>query len=860
MGDMTKKVDKKDISLFLFLTFMAILLKRIKLEFFFGAILDLSSIFLIIILLNWGRRRAIITTIFVITVDIIIFKGTYIDIFFLIEIILLSFLIKKRRRNIITFDTLYWIFISVPIVLNLYLNKQQINYINKYSFELLFVSINGILNTFIGEISYLFLVKAKYYKKKVTIKIKEILLYITIAAMFIPFIINIYVGLIDEYQYITSIAETSAKEIFQYIKDELESWDEKKVINLRLGAVLEVGNLTKDIKANSKYKPFNVNIKDKDNRIILNVKNNKKYIEDYSLYEKTLINEHLYRYLPEKKNKIYGSSWIDGYFIYDNYLQDIELRVIIEIPMEIYRDRIINEYINQYKFLMLFTVFLVIIVGILNKVISADVTTLSLNTKNILKSINNSLNLDWPNTSIVEIETLSTNIKNMALELKDNFLKIKESEEKLYELAYFDSLTNLPNRLYFKELLAKVVDNKPSKKIAVIFIDLNRFKIINDTLGHDTGDKLLSSVADRLRKIQGNGTNIFRLGGDEFVVVSAVEKIEEINKVGDKITEQFKEEFILENVVLGVKCSMGVSIYPDDSRDINTIIKYADIAMYKSKENGGNYLQFFNDTIKDIVVKKLIVEKEIYRALEQNEFSLYYQPKYSSVTGEVESLEALIRWNSSNLGVVPPEMFINVAEESDLILKIDNWVIRQAIKDALVIHDIIGKKIPVSINISAKHFAGKELQTIIEEALRKSKLEAKYLIVEITEGILIKNVEAVREIINNLRKIGIKISIDDFGKGYSSFNQLLELPINEVKIDKGFITDIDKNEKQQNIVRVMIELAHTLNLNVVAEGIERKEESDYLKAIHCDELQGYLFSKPVKKEKLKELFKETEKV
>ncbi|MGL5086242.1 MAG: putative bifunctional diguanylate cyclase/phosphodiesterase, partial [Clostridium sp.] len=705
---------------------------------------------------------------------------------------------------------------------------------------------------FLAEIIFTYIIKKNLYKKRVMLRYKEIILHIITAAILIPFIINIFVDLVNSYDNIYNSAESSSQEIYSYILDDISGWDERERTNLQLSGIIEMGLLKESILKATMYKPYNIYIKDKNNRNILAVHNYEEDIVRYEEYTVKRITDKLSQALPKNKaEKYFDNSWKDGYFIFNQLLESIGLTVEIEIPIELYNDRIIKEYLSQFKFLMLFALFIGFISMLLNKTIFNNLTKLSIYTKDLPDKLEKDISIDWPVSNIVEISVLTDNIQNMSINLSKNFEKLNESQRKLYELAYYDTLTRLPNRLFFKKYLEGLAQNTDiSNRFCVMFIDLNRFKVINDTWGHDTGDKLLSEVASRLKNLKSDKFNIFRLGGDEFVTVIKVDNDYEIEKCGRDIISVFNEDFKIDDLVLSTSCSIGASVFPDDSRDADTIIKYADIAMYDSKENGGNFLQVFNEEIKSKVVEKMAIESEINNALAENQFILYYQPKFSGIDRSIKSLEALIRWTSTSLGVISPEKFIPIAEESDLILEIDKWVIYEACKENKRLQDIGYIKIPVSVNISAKHFAHKEILDIVVKALDKSGLEAKYLTVEITEGVLIKNVDMVSDIIRDLKKIGVLVSIDDFGKGYSSLNQLMTLPINEVKIDRDFIKDISKEKKKRNVVSLIVELAHSLELNVVAEGIETVEERNYLESIGCDELQGYLFSKPVNIEEL----------
>lgn len=859
MKNTNMKLNKANLGLFIVITVLAIIFKFNKVELFFGIVIDFSSLFLLLILLIFGVKKSLITTITLIVTYVVFFNGAYIEFIYIGEIIIISYLFTKNKKtNLIVNEFIIWIIFGVLITLGILFIRDSNRLDEYYYFESLFISLNGFFNAFLADITYMYIIRKKIYKEKFMVEYKEIILHILTGAILIPFIINICIDLVNSYEYIASTTEASASEVYYNIIDELDGWNEKSITNLKLSGIIEMGLLEESINKSTRYKPFNMHLVDnKTNREILDIQNYNKSIESYEGYKSYYITDNLQKVIDkDSKLRFMYNSWRDRYLVYNNEIENLGLEVIIEIPIEIYKDRIIGEYLSQFKFLIVFALLISAVAIIINKTIFNNLYKLSMYTRNLPNKLGKDIEINWPSSNILEINLLTNNIKNMFQTMKHNFVEINKSQEKLYELAYYDTLTMLPNRLYFKKYLNnKVKENNKSEKLCVIFIDLNRFKIINDTWGHAIGDKLLKEVSIRLKSLQNDKVNIFRLGGDEFVIVASIDSEEDIIRYGNNIIKLFNKDFKIDDLVLNTSCSVGASVYPDDDNNIDTIIKYADIAMYEAKYNGGNSIKIFNEKIKEKVIEKIVIEEQINSALEKNQFTLYYQPKVSGVGKGIKSMEALIRWTSDELGVVSPDKFIPIAEESDLILEIDKWVIFKACMENKMLQNEGYEKIPISVNISAKHFAHKELLDIVKKALEISNLEAKYLIIEITEGVLIKNVDVVSELIEGLKDIGVLISIDDFGKGYSSLNQLMVLPIDEVKIDRDFIREINNDVKKKSIVKLIVELAHSLNLNAVAEGIETNEEKIYLESISCDELQGYLFSKPVKIEEFKMLLR-----
>ncbi|MGL4453241.1 MAG: putative bifunctional diguanylate cyclase/phosphodiesterase [Sarcina sp.] len=848
-----EKCEEKSINntlslkIFALLVALAVWASIFKIELVFGIRFDLTSIVFILILLTFGRRKALSVAGIISIISILFFKEKYIFLLHLLEILTIDIIRKRYEQlSVIILTIIFWGILGIPILAIIYILTSKMSFNEYYLFDMMFIVLNCIFNAYVAEIIYIYVIKKYILKKSISITIKHIILHIITATILVPFMLNIFTDIFKTNEHISNNVHTYASDTFKYISDEIRTWDSKSITNLKLFGIVETSQLKDFISNYTKNKPFNVNVSTNINTRILSVNNYKKYIEDYNAYENIEVyNNELYKMVPVTNSRIVDTNWMDGFFIYERKIEGCDINISIEVPISIYKENILREYGSQFKFLILFVLFIGFIVMLLNRVIFNDLTKLAKNTESYKSFLYENNKETWPSTDILEVGYLVDNIKKMIDELKHSFKELKSSEEMLYELAYYDTLTNLPNRPYFRMRLEELVNSlEVNKKLCVMFLDLNRFKVINDSLGHDVGDKLLKKVAKRLDSLKSESLEIFRLGGDEFVILAKINERADIEEIGESVLNKFKEKFVLDDLILNISCSAGVSVYPDDSKNINSILQYADISMYKAKDKELEKVQLFDAKMKELVLEKLVIEKEIFNALENEEFTLYYQPKYSPINDEVKSLEALIRWSSEKLGVISPNKFISIAEESDLIFKIDKWVILNACKENKRLQDEGYKKIPVSVNISAKHFATEEIEKIILNALEISKLEPKYLIVEITEGVLIENFQVVERIIKNLNKKGVCISIDDFGTGYSSFNQLMKLPINEVKIDRAFVMNIENEERKASIVKSMIELAHRLDLNVVAEGVETNGEKEILKNIGCDEIQGYLYTKP----------------
>ncbi|MCO5387997.1 MAG: EAL domain-containing protein [Desulfosporosinus sp.] len=429
--------------------------------------------------------------------------------------------------------------------------------------------------------------------------------------------------------------------------------------------------------------------------------------------------------------------------------------------------------------------------------------------------------------------------------------------KELAHQAQHDALTGLPNRYLFNEHLKQALARARRKegKAAVMFLDLDRFKLINDTMGHNLGDQLLKSVAERIHQTLREGDTVARQGGDEFLVLlSEIKDKMEAKSVSERILGVFSKPIILEDNEIYISASIGISLYPDDSIDRETLVKQADTAMYYAKERGRNNCQFFTPGLNIKANQRLSTENSLRKALIRGEFVLHYQPQVNLDTGHIVGLEALLRWNSVEFGLVSPAAFIPVAEETGLIIPIGEWVLRTACAQNKDWQDQGFIPLRIAVNISARQFQEPGFIKLVKQVLQETKLDPQWLELEITERIAMEKGEITLKMLAAFKELGIRISIDDFGTGFSSLNYLSRMPIDTLKIGQTFIQDISSGENGKEVVTAIIQLAKNLQLKVIAEGVETNNQCSFLKDKLCDEMQGYLFSKAVPSEEAEKLF------
>jgi diguanylate cyclase (GGDEF)-like protein len=424
----------------------------------------------------------------------------------------------------------------------------------------------------------------------------------------------------------------------------------------------------------------------------------------------------------------------------------------------------------------------------------------------------------------------------------------KQQEEKLFYLAQYDVVTGLPNRVLFRDRLDRALTHaeRNNTNVVLMFLDLDHFKAINDSLGHDAGDQLLKQVGQRLVSCLRKEDTIARLGGDEFtIVLNDIERPDKAAKLAQKIIDVMSRSFSLEGLEIFVTTSIGIAAYPNCGSDASTLIKNADAALYSAKESGRSTFRFYHEKMNRVAGEKLSMVTDLRHAVERNEFVLHYQPQVDCNTGAVVGVEALIRWMHPERGLIYPGEFISLLEETGLVIQVGEWVLRTACEQCKTWQSAGLPPLRVAVNISARQFWQKNLVKIVSQVLQETQLDPTSLELELTESLLIENVSETVAILRALHGLGVQLSVDDFGTGYSSLVYLKQFPLHALKIDRSFLQDIHVRPENAAITEAIINLAHSLQLGVVAEGIENETQYNFIRKHGCDMYQGFLLAKPM---------------
>jgi len=509
---------------------------------------------------------------------------------------------------------------------------------------------------------------------------------------------------------------------------------------------------------------------------------------------------------------------------------------------------------NRRQFLILIVIVVVLVLVLLRLVFSRTlIAPLELLMEQIRKIEKQDYSQSVPVKTDDELETISRNINKLAVTVREREDALLESQKTLEHLSHHDPLTDLPNRRLFMSRLEQAMQRNKNRgtRFAVFFLDLDEFKQVNDALGHDVGDQLLVEVSLRLAETIRSSDILARIGGDEFnILMEDIDNIRDVGVTAEKLLADFKVPFTCAGHELSTTVSIGIALYPENGTDTVTLIKHADMAMYQSKENGRDDYSFFSAELATHVKTRIDRINALKQALHDfEEFHLLYQPKICLRTGRVESMEALVRWQSASLGFMRPDQFIPLAEETNLIIPLGEWIINQAFRDFILFQQSGSPAQKICVNVSGVQLMNSDIFSTVQQAINRTGIRPEQIELEITEGSLATKEKKSLQALDRFREMHIDLAIDDFGTGYSSMSYLQQLPVTRLKIDKSFIDNLPDSEESCAVVQAIIALAKTFHLHITAEGVETEEQVDFLRTAGCDEIQGYFYAKPLSGEK-----------
>lgn len=864
-----RNIDTNQVRNWLFIAVvvgLALLSAAQHLELIFGITFVFTNVMLLLLIRLFGLRIGLFAAGTVYAIALLVFNAPlFILIFFLEACWIGLFRRKKKKYPVLATDAVYWVVLGIPLILLACLFTGPFSW-TEFSLLMAISTVNGLFNTLIAEIVLDFLPIRRLLRlgdnDHPPIPFSRALMHVSLIIVALPFLLIMMISGLNSYNESMQTALQASRNTTNMISEELKLWSSEDLLGIRLQNLLQLAYLQEIVERHAAGQVFDLTLTNTEQHLLAASSGPSQYDEAVmDLRPVKEVADNFFVEMPRNASSMRllpTQEWRNASYVYKSEISDnVPLSLTVSFPAAIYKEQIFKHYI-YYLLYMLGSIGVAgILAFIMNRWLSRGLLVLAASTTNLPDKLKQKVALEWPSSSIVEIHSLVHNVKDMSHNLHRMFqesermnMQLRMSEEKLHHLAYYDSLTGLPNRYHFQQVLSAMFTEWSDRKerIAVMFIDLNRFKQINDSLGHAAGDVLLQQVAMRFTMLTDQNCSVYRLGGDEFVFMQLYEQDEEPREFAERICDCFDQAFKLEGSSVYTTTSVGISLFPEHGTSIGDIVKKADIAMYVAKEKGMSGYHFFNQELEESLGEKMELENGMRSAIENEQFYLEYQPKVDPNSGEPVGFEALVRWKHPDKGLISPSKFIPMAESSGMIIDIDMWVFREACRQTKAWQDEGVTTLPVSINLSARHFGQVPLVDNIRGILRETGLEGRFINIEITESVFIRKVEAVIEMLKQIRSMGIGISIDDFGTGYSSLNQLQRLPITVVKLDRTFIEDAELDPAKSSVVSAVIKLAHSMGLKVVAEGIETVRERSFFAELNCDELQGYYFSKPLSNE------------
>ncbi|MEO3944327.1 EAL domain-containing protein [Gorillibacterium sp. CAU 1737] len=758
---------------------------------------------------------------------------------------------RSHPRDFFWGDLLFWLALGLPF-LTVSLWGTGFTEVLDYPLPYFVPLMGGLMNALVTEllVTYLTLSRGRIRLRRIPhgkIRFSRLLKQITLACIFA-----------SSFFYLLNNSRTLERSILDQVRKEagtsirmmettMANWSKEDVRGIKLRSLLsyaQLGQMVRDTTLSSDYEW--ALLTQSGECLLSNPEGGPEWLRSGRWRKWNL---PLYEWKPDRTFQRVGESdWKRNGFIYSAEGQSYTLYV--KIPLVKFSPMARGMYMASMKSFLIVVLMLSLFAYLVHNFFLKTIGQLAASTENIPLRLKSRTKIEWPQSRIEEVYSLIGNFRSVTEKLSD---MLQDS----WQMAHYDALTGLPNRRHFTEHLRSRLKKGGGSDahLAVLFIDLDRFKQINDTLGHGIGDDLLCQVAERLDNELGEEAFIARLGGDEFVVVMECHGERLPSDAADRLLEKLNHPFLVDGHELFVSASIGISLTTiREEWELDDLLKKADSAMYDAKGSGGNAYSFYALDQAKSISEQMKLEFELRKALDQGQMSLAYQPIYHSGSGQIVSVEALLRWNHPELGSIPPSKFIPVAESSGLIKTLGEWVIREACKQARVWASTSTAPFRVAVNLSPSQFRQGSVYRLVKQVLEETGLPPELLELEITEAVVVNHVGKVMEELKSLRQLGVQVWIDDFGTGYSSLGMLKTLPVDGFKIDQSFVRGIPEDSDNLSIVRTVLALAESGEWRVIAEGVETRTESEALTRLGCMEQQGFLFSQPLTPDQIAERY------
>ncbi|MDU5140977.1 MAG: EAL domain-containing protein [Paenibacillus dendritiformis] len=879
------------------LILLGVIGSQIEIKFPFGVEFALSGAFFLVALVLFGAVR---TMAFAILAALVFYLAGYpIDMlaFIGLELAVVGFLYRRRRR-LLLWDSLFWLAVGAPAFALLFLGRTGV-FGTEAMLQYFTFAVNGIANALLADMLLAYVPWQRLLARSADrpLSLHRVIVHLALGVVLFSFLAQMRLGSASVLMEVEREAYAHLEEQSIRAEEALRALEgsSRRFLENGPGVWANVPLAESVLKEESLDGVLKFALTDeRGDRIAWSdrmwAESRQKLLAGAGAVRtdlplpKTLISGDgversrvagFYRVLPGAEHYPYGTCrWKDGYYVLERYGEAGRAGAVTAfLPNDAFLPTIFHFYVGE---LALMLAVWGIVAGI--AVVVSRSLVRSLDGLNRMTSVD-PMAADWerqacPHSRIREIRSLMLNFRAMAGRLAAQFRELnrmnehlvqqtkllEKSEEHLQRLAYYDPLTKLPNRHYFTIEMDKSLERAEvdTSSLALLFIDLDRFKYINDSLGHKIGDMLLVRAGQRLLHClsKQEGAHLCaRLGGDEFVILLEKGTREEAKKLAQRILQHFRERFCIQAHELFVSASIGIALYPDDGSTLTALFKQADTAMYAAKERGGQSYMFFDQIHPDLASGRMLLESLLYKAMEREELTLHYQPIVDRA-GKVVAAEVLLRWRHPQQGYISPSQFIPVAEETGLIIPIGEWVLRSACMQHRQWREQGMPPLRLSVNVSLRQFLNQDFVAMVERIVQEAQFEPEQLVLEITEGYVHKHVGQANHVLRQLKRRGMNIAIDDFGTGYSSLERLKTLPVHTLKIDRSFVRHLSADPVNASIVQAVIQLGHSLNLTVIAEGVETAEEFHYLESLGCHHFQGYYISHPLPAEEFAARFRQ----